>query len=173
MDSATKPERDKGKTGGQASSELWPIVHRRTNTLYTVRDQMSEDVPGTLRRLAEIESALVLHDKVAEAAVVGYPHDITGQGIYAYVTLVKGVEATEDLRKELCKVASRYAEGGKVALRNIRRDANSDFKDLLKEKEITEDEERRGHDEVQKLTDSFVARVDKMLSEKEADLMEI
>ena len=50
---------------------------------------------------AEVESALVLHDAVAEAAVVGYPHDIKGQGIYAYVTLMSGVEASEDLRKEL------------------------------------------------------------------------
>jgi len=50
---------------------------------------------------AEVESALVLHDSVAEAAVVGYPHDIKGQGIYAYVTLMAGVEESEDLRKEL------------------------------------------------------------------------
>ena len=50
---------------------------------------------------AEVESALVLHDSVAEAAVVGYPHDIKGQGIYAYVTLMAGVDADEDLRKEL------------------------------------------------------------------------
>ncbi|MFP6782074.1 MAG: acetyl-coenzyme A synthetase, partial [Gammaproteobacteria bacterium] len=52
---------------------------------------------------AEVESALVLHDTVAEAAVVGYPHDIKGQGIYAYVTLMNGVESTEDLRSELAK----------------------------------------------------------------------
>ncbi len=50
---------------------------------------------------AEVESALVLHDAVAEAAVVGYPHDIKGQGIYAYVTLMSGVEASDELRKEL------------------------------------------------------------------------
>ena len=50
---------------------------------------------------AEVESALVLHDAVAEAAVVGYPHHIKGQGIYAYVTLMSGVEASDDLRKEL------------------------------------------------------------------------
>jgi acetyl-CoA synthetase len=53
---------------------------------------------------AEIESALVLHEAVAEAAIVGYPHDIKGQGIYAYVTLVKGVEATDELRTELVKM---------------------------------------------------------------------
>ena len=59
------------------------------------------NVSGHRLGTAEIESALVLHDDVAEAAVVGYPHDIKGQGIYAYVTLNKGVEATEDLRKAL------------------------------------------------------------------------
>jgi acetyl-CoA synthetase len=59
------------------------------------------NVSGHRMGTAEIESALVLHDDVAEAAVVGYPHDIKGQGIYAYVTLNKGVEATEDLRKAL------------------------------------------------------------------------
>ena len=53
------------------------------------------------RSTAELESALVLHDTVAEAAIVGYPHDIKGQGIYAYVTLIDGVEPTEELRKEL------------------------------------------------------------------------
>ena len=59
------------------------------------------NVSGHRMGTAEVESALVLHDAVAEAAVVGFPHDIKGQGIYAYVTLVKGVEPSEALRKEL------------------------------------------------------------------------
>jgi acetyl-CoA synthetase len=59
------------------------------------------NVSGHRMGTAEVESALVLHDAVAEAAVVGYPHDIKGQGIYAYVTLMSGVEASDDLRKEL------------------------------------------------------------------------
>jgi len=59
------------------------------------------NVSGHRMGTAEIESALVLHDRVAEAAVVGYPHDIKGQGIYAYVTLNVGVEPSEELRKEL------------------------------------------------------------------------
>jgi len=61
------------------------------------------NVSGHRMGTAEVESALVLHDTVAEAAVVGYPHDIKGQGIYAYVTLMNGVESTEDLRSELAK----------------------------------------------------------------------
>ncbi|RFA30614.1 acetyl-coenzyme A synthetase, partial [Alkalilimnicola ehrlichii] len=59
------------------------------------------NVSGHRMGTAEVESALVLHEKVAEAAVVGFPHDIKGQGIYAYVTLMNGTEPSEDLRKEL------------------------------------------------------------------------
>jgi acetyl-CoA synthetase len=61
------------------------------------------NVSGHRMGTAEVESALVLHEAVAEAAVVGFPHEIKGEGIYAYVTLVKGVEPSEELRKELVK----------------------------------------------------------------------
>jgi ribosome recycling factor len=65
------------------------------------------------------------------------------------------------------------AEDGRVALRNIRRDANNEFKNLLKEKEISEDDARRGEDAIQKLTDKSVAEVDKILAAKETDLMAV
>ncbi|MDX1657082.1 MAG: acetyl-coenzyme A synthetase, partial [Candidatus Competibacteraceae bacterium] len=61
------------------------------------------NVSGHRMGTAEVESALVLHDAVAEAAVVGYPHDLKGQGIYAYVTLMSGVEPSEELKKDLVK----------------------------------------------------------------------
>jgi len=80
---------------------------------------------------------------------------------------------TEERRKDLIKVVRGEGESAKVAIRNIRRDANSDFKSLLKEKEITEDEQRRSEDSVQALTDKYVSEVDKMLAVKEKDLMEI
>ena len=79
---------------------------------------------------------------------------------------------TEERRKELVRVVRHEAESGRVAIRNIRRDALSDIKELLKEKEITEDDDRRAHEEVQKLTDSYVAEVDALLKEKEAEIME-
>jgi ribosome recycling factor len=79
---------------------------------------------------------------------------------------------TEERRKELVRVVRHEAEAGRVAVRNIRRDALADLKDLHKEKLITEDEERRGHDEIQKLTDHFVAEVEKLLKEKETEVME-
>ncbi len=80
---------------------------------------------------------------------------------------------TEENRRDLTKHAKQEAEGARIAIRNIRRDANQMLKDLLKEKEITEDESRGGEDDVQKLTDEMVARVDQMLEKKEHDLMEI
>ncbi len=80
---------------------------------------------------------------------------------------------TEERRKDMIKVARAEAESARIAIRNIRRDANSDFKELLKEKEITEDEERSAEDGVQKLTDRFVAEVETLLTAKETDLMEI
>lgn len=80
---------------------------------------------------------------------------------------------TEERRKDMVRIVRAEAEGARVAIRNIRRDANNDFKDLLKEKEISEDDERRAEDDIQKLTDKFVQDADKLLAEKEAELMEI
>ena len=80
---------------------------------------------------------------------------------------------TEENRRDLTRIAKSEAENARVAIRNIRRDANSDMKDLLKEKEVSEDDERRGVDAVQKLTDSHIKQVEEALAAKEADLMEI
>lgn len=80
---------------------------------------------------------------------------------------------TEETRKGYIKQARNEAEAGRVSIRNIRRDAISTLKDLLKEKEISEDDERRAQDEIQKITDKYIAQVDKALGVKEEDLMEI
>lgn len=77
---------------------------------------------------------------------------------------------TEERRRDLVKVVHREAEAGRVAVRNIRRDANNHLKDLLKKKEVAEDEERRAQDDIQKLTDRFIAEIDKALAVKEAEL---
>lgn len=82
-------------------------------------------------------------------------------------------QLTEERRRDLVKVVRHEAENGKVAIRNIRRDANSDFKSLEKEKEISEDDERHAQDQVQKLTDKFVKEVDDVLVVKEEDLMKV
>jgi ribosome recycling factor len=78
---------------------------------------------------------------------------------------------TEERRKELTKVVRHEGENARVAVRNVRRDAIHHLKDLLKQKNVAEDEERRAQDEVQKLTDRSIAEIDKLLQQKEADLM--
>jgi ribosome recycling factor len=80
---------------------------------------------------------------------------------------------TEERRKELIKVVRGEAESARVSVRNVRRDANTALKELVKNKEAGEDEERRAQDEVQKLTDRFIAEIDKMLAAKEQDLMAV
>ena len=80
---------------------------------------------------------------------------------------------TEETRKDMVKQAKADAEHGRVSIRNARRDANSMIKELLKEKEITEDDERRGEEDIQKRTDRFIAEVETMLKAKEEDLMAV
>ena len=80
---------------------------------------------------------------------------------------------TEERRKELIKVVRNEGEQAKIAVRNIRRDANHSLKELIKEKSIAEDDERKAEDKVQKLTDDHIALIDKILEEKEKEMMEI
>jgi len=80
---------------------------------------------------------------------------------------------TEERRKEMNKLVRSEGENGKVAIRNVRRDANASLKELLKNKEIAEDEEKRALDEIQQLTDDFVARIDEMINEKEKQILEV
>jgi ribosome recycling factor len=80
---------------------------------------------------------------------------------------------TEERRRDLIKVVRGEAEGARVAVRNIRRDANGTLKDMLKAKTATEDEERRTQDEVQKLTDKYIAEIDRALADKEKDLLAV
>ncbi len=80
---------------------------------------------------------------------------------------------TEERRRDLIKVVRTEAEDAKISLRNVRRDSNDGLKKLMKDKEISEDDERRAQDEIQKLTDRFVIEVDKMLQQKEAELMAV
>ena len=79
----------------------------------------------------------------------------------------------EETRKGFTRQARQEAESARVSVRNARRDAMAMLKDLVKEKEISEDDERRGQEQVQKLTDAYVAKIEKLLAGKEADLMEI
>lgn len=109
--------------------------------------------------------------KVVEKAIMSSDLGLMPQSA-GNVIRVPLPQMTEERRKELAKVVRSEAEGGRIAIRNIRRDALSDVKDLLKEKEITEDDDRRAQEEIQKLTDRYVAKVDELLKEKEAEIME-
>jgi ribosome recycling factor len=80
---------------------------------------------------------------------------------------------TEERRKDMVKVVRNEAEGGRIAIRNIRRDAIGSIKELLKEKMIGEDDERRGEEEIQTITDKYVAEIDKVLADKETELLEV
>ncbi len=80
---------------------------------------------------------------------------------------------TEERRRDLIKVVRNEAENAKVAVRNVRRDANEHLKKLLKDKQVSEDDERRAQDDVQKLTDRFVTEIDKALQAKETDLLAV
>ena len=80
---------------------------------------------------------------------------------------------TEERRKDMIRIVRNEAEGGRIAVRSVRRDAISDIKELLKKKMIGKDDEHRGEEEIQTITDKYVAEIDKVLAEKESDLMEI
>jgi ribosome recycling factor len=128
----------------------------------TVEDARTLSVqPWEAQMVSKIEKAIIMSDlgvnPVTNGATMRIPMPML----------------TEERRKEFAKVARTEAEQARVAVRNIRRDANSDVKALLKDKEITEDEARRSDDEIQKLTDEFVAKIDKVLAEKEKSLFEI
>src|SRR3954452_16632693 len=80
---------------------------------------------------------------------------------------------TEERRRDLAKVVRHEAENARVAVRNVRRDVNQDLKDMLKEKLVSQDDDRRAQDDVQKLTDKYVAEIDQVLAEKEKELMQV
>lgn len=118
-------------------------------------------IPWEKKMVPEIEKAIMKSD-------LGINPNSAGD-----VIRVPMPALTEETRKVYIKQARTESEAAKVAIRNIRRDANGSIKDLLKDKAISEDEERRGEDTVQKLTDKFVSEVDALLTQKESDLMEI
>jgi ribosome recycling factor len=117
--------------------------------------------PWEKSMVGEIEKAIMKSDLGLNPATAGE------------VIRVPMPALTEETRKGYTKQARAEAEQSKVSVRNIRRDALADVKELLKEKEITEDDDRRAGDEIQKLTDDMVKRIDQLLQDKEADLMEV
>ena len=118
-------------------------------------------VPWEKHLVPEIEKAIMKSD-------LGLNPSTSGE-----VIRVPMPALTEETRKDYIKQARAEAESGRVSVRNARRDANTELKNLSKEKEISEDEERSGQEQIQKLTDKYIAEIEKVLSEKEVDLMEV
>lgn len=107
-------------------------------------------------------------EKAIRDADLGLNPSTTGEIVRVPMPLL-----TEERRRDLTKIVKGEGENAKVAVRNVRRDANTHLKDLLKKKSIAEDEERRAQDEIQKLTDRHIAEIDKVLQAKEAELMAV
>lgn len=122
----------------------------------------------TLQVVAFERNMLSAVDKAIQSSGLGFNPTNLGE-----LLLISMPALTEETRKGFTKQARDAAEDGRVAVRNIRRDALSQLKDLVKEKEISEDEERRAADDVQKLTDKFVAEIEVAVKQKEADLMAV
>lgn len=117
--------------------------------------------PWERNMVGKVEKAILTSDLGLNPATVGT------------VIRVPLPALTEERRRDLVKVVRGEAENARVAVRNIRRDVNHALKQRVKDKEISEDEERRGEERVQKLTDDHIARIDRLLAEKEAELMEV
>ncbi|MNF55429.1 Ribosome-recycling factor [compost metagenome] len=122
----------------------------------------------TLQVVAFERNMLAAVDKAIQSAGLNLNPTNLGE-----LLLISMPALTEETRKGFTKQAREAAEDARVAVRNIRRDALSQLKDLVKEKEISEDEERRAADDVQKLTDKFVAEIEVAVKQKEADLMAV
>ena len=138
-----------------------PTLLNQVGTLAVPEPRMITIQPWEKNLIPEIEKAILKSDLGLNPASDG--------------RLVRLVfpPLTEERRKEMVKQVKRMGEDAKVAIRNSRRDANDTLKQLEKDKDISEDEQKRGEKEVQDLTDDFVAKVDQIVAEKEKDLMEI
>lgn len=138
--------------------------------------------PTELRQLASIatpepmqilirpydKAALKSIEKAIQTANLGINPNVDGEVIRLNMPAL-----TRERRQELVRLLSKRMEEARVAIRNIRRSANSDLQDFEKEKMISEDEKKRGEDEIQKMTDEFIKKIDEMGKEKETDIMEV
>jgi ribosome recycling factor len=131
------------------------------STLSTPDSQTIQIQPFDTGSMALIEKAIAMSD-------LGLTPNNDGRIIRINIPPL-----TEDRRKELCKIAAKYAEEGKVSLRNIRRDGIDRIKKLEKDGELSEDQSRDEQEKVQKLTDRFIAELEKHLSDKEADILKV
>jgi len=165
-----KNELRKLRTGRANTGLLEHIMvpYYGTDTIITQVANIAVENSRTLTVMPWEKNMVSVVEKAIRTANLGLNPAATGD-----VIRVPLPPLTEERRKDLVRVVRSEAEKARVAIRNVRRDLNSQFKELLKEKEIGEDEERRAQADMQKLTDKFIGEIDQLLTTKEADLMEV
>ena len=158
------------RTGRASAGLLDGIRVDYYGTLTPLNQMASVAVPDA--RTLSIQPWEANQLKAIEKALVASDLGITPMNDGKVIRLVMPT-LTEERRKQLAKTVGKVAEEGRVAIRNLRRDANEKLKKLAKDKKVSEDEERRGHDQIQKTTDRFIARVDELLKKKEGEILSI
>jgi ribosome recycling factor len=133
-------------------------------------DGLRVDYYGTPTPVNQVASISVPELKALEKAIVASDLGVTPMNDGKVIRLTMPM-LTEERRKQLAKTVGKIAEEGRVAIRNVRREANDKLKAMAKDKKVSEDEERRGHAETQKTTDRFIAKVDELLKKKEQEIL--
>jgi ribosome recycling factor len=158
------------RTGRASASFLDPIRVDYYGTLTPLNQMASVAVPDA--RTITIQPWDVAQLKAIEKAIVASDLGITPMNDGKIIRLVIPT-LTEERRKQLAKTVGKVAEEGRVSIRNLRREANDKLKGLARDKKISEDDERRAHEQIQKTTDRFIARVDELLKKKEQEILTI
>lgn len=158
------------RTGRASVNMLEPVIVDAYGTKMPINQLASVSVPESRLLVVQVWDATTT--KFVEKAIreSGLGLNPQAEGTMIRVPIP---ELNQERRTELGKVAGKYAEQTRVAIRNIRRDGMENLKSMEKAKQITEDEQKRLSDDVQKLTDEFIGRVDKTLADKEADIMKV
>jgi ribosome recycling factor len=156
------------RTGRAAAGILDGIRVDYYGTPTPVNQMASVTVPDARTLVIQPWEAAQL--KAIEKAIVASDLGLTPQNDGKVIRL-NMPSPTEERRKQLAKTVHKLAEDSRVAIRNIRREANDKLKAMAKDKKVSEDEERRGHDQVQKTTDRFIAKVDELLKKKEQEIL--
>ena len=158
------------RTGRASASLLDAIRVDYYGTLTPLNQMASVTVPDA--RTITIQPWEATQLKAIEKALVASDLGVTPMNDGKLIRLTMPT-LTEERRKQLAKAVGKTAEEGRVSVRNVRREANEKLKALAKDKKVSEDEERRGHDQIQKLTDRYIGKVDELLKKKEQEILSI
>ena len=158
------------RTGRASASLLDTIRVDYYGTITALNQMASITVPDA--RTITIQPWEVGQLKAIEKAIVASDLGLTPMNDGKIIRLTLPT-LTEERRKQLAKTVGKVAEEGRVAIRNLRRETNDKLKAMAKEKKVSEDEERRGHEQIQKTTDRFIAKVDELLKKKEGEILTI